>query len=334
MMSDQKIISNPEAVKNILVVRNDRFGEFLLNIPVMRALKETFVNARVTAVVNPAIRDLALCVPFIDDIVLWKPGKHPFVEKINLIRQLRNKRFDCSLVLNPSKDFHLFTFWAGIPVRVGYSRKWGKVLLTHYIRDEKHLGLKHEVEYNLDLVRLIGASTKNVSLELIVPHEDVISKFNFTFSKPFVLVHPWTSDPVKQWPIENFRELVKRISGTYDVSVVIIGGEEEKEKSIRYFSGFSQNVLNLTGKTTFPELLTLVKKSAVLISADSGPVHLAACAGVPVVALFRNDLPGKTANRWGPWGNGHCVIEKPGMDTIMVEEVYEAVNPFLHADRA
>ncbi len=150
-------------IKNILVVRNDRFGEFLLNIPAFRALKETFINANLIIAVDPYVRELAESIPFIDEAIEWSRGKHPLLEKLRLIKLLKNRRIDMAVMLNPSKDLNIITRLAGIPIRVGYDRKWG-FLLTHKMKDKKHLAEKHEIEYNLELVSLIGAKTQDSTL--------------------------------------------------------------------------------------------------------------------------------------------------------------------------
>ncbi len=150
---------NAAQVKSIVVFRNDRFGEFLLNIPALRALKETFVNARIIAVVSPYVKELAGRIPFIDEIIEWDSGRHSLLEKINFVKRLKKSRADIAVILNPVKCFHIFTYLSGIPVRVGYDRKWG-FLLTNKIQDKKHLGERHEIDYNLELVSLIGAGTK------------------------------------------------------------------------------------------------------------------------------------------------------------------------------
>ena len=93
--------------------------------------------------------------------------------------------------------------------------------------------------------------------------------------------------------------------------------------------GHEGKLVNLVGKTTLPELAVLLKKCKVLVSGDSGPMHLAACVGIPVVALFRNDIPGKTKNRWGPWGKGHTVIERGSLLNINIDEVYTAIKKYL-----
>jgi ADP-heptose:LPS heptosyltransferase len=87
-----------------------------------------------------------------------------------------------------------------------------------------------------------------------------------------------------------------------------------------------EGVINLINKTSLPELSAVLKRASLLVSGDSGPIHLAAAVGTPVVALFRNDLPGKTAKRWGPWGEGHIIIEKNKLEDISVDEVLNAVR--------
>ena len=88
----------------------------------------------------------------------------------------------------------------------------------------------------------------------------------------------------------------------------------------------SKDIVDLINQTSLVELAAVLKSCSLLVSCDSGPMHLAAAVGTPVVALFRNDLPGKTAKRWGPWGKGHMVIEKASLNDISVDEVFNIVK--------
>lgn len=286
-------------VKNILVIRNDRFGEFLLNIPAMRALKERYPQAKLSLAVSLAVCELAGVVECVDEVVVWDKVKG----------NLRKHKFDLCVILNPTKEAHWAVFWAGIPARVGYDRKWG-FLLTHKLKDTKHLGNRHEVDCNLELVGSIGAKTLDKTPKIKVD-DNLFREF---IGQKIVAIHPFTSDPVKEWPIERFKELARRIKDELGLKVVMVG--------------LSQNVLdagdeivNMINKTSLLELAVLLKRCSLLISCDSGPMHLAAAVGTPVVALFRNDLPGKTAKRWGPWGKEHIVIEKADLADINVEDV-------------
>lgn len=321
-----------KTVKNILVVRNDRFGEFLLNIPSFRALKETFTDARLITVVNSSVKELAEKVPFIDEIIEWNQGKHPLSEKIRFINLLKKKKIDTAVMLNPSKDFNIFTYLAGIPIRVGYNRKWG-FLLTHKMKDKKHLGQRHEIEYNLELVSLVGAKTQDQTLSISIDDsiiDDLLKDAGIENNGNLVALHPWTSDPIKQWPIQNFCELAKRLISEQDMRVIIIGGKEELTKNIDFFENVDGNLINLTARTTLTQLAALLKKCKLLISGDSGPVHLACAAGTKVLVVFRKDISGKSARRWGPWGRGHIIIERKSLCDITVDEVLNRVREVLN----
>jgi lipopolysaccharide heptosyltransferase II len=312
-------------MKKILAIRNDRFGEFLLNIPAFRAIKGAFPQAELHVVVAPSVKDLAGCVPFIDKVLVRPSGPCPWWEDIALIGRLRREKYDAAVVLNPSRESHHLVFWSGIPIRVGYSRKH-HFLLTKTLDDKKHLGLRHEVDNNLDMVELLGASTNDKALELNIPQEAkalVLKKFGIDGHEPMIAVHPWTSDPVKQWPLERFKELVDGLARDLHGKIVIVGKPEPWHQSMT-FGG--HNIIDLRGRTTLVEAAAVLSYCRSLVSCDSGPMHLAASVGTPVVALFRNDMPGKNPERWGPWGEGHQVIQAKAMEDITVAAVRDAVG--------
>jgi heptosyltransferase-2 len=318
-------------IRNILVVRNDRFGEFLLNIPAFRALKETFTHARLIAVIDPYVKELAQSLPLIDEIIEWDRGKHSFSAKLRLIKLLSRKSIDMAVILNPSKDFHIITYLAGIPIRVGYDRKWG-FLLTHKIKDKKYLGEKHEVEYNLELVSLVGARTEDKTLSISIEDNIINDLFRNADIKDYsnlVALHPWTSDPIKQWPLEYFLALTQRLIRELNLKVVIIGGRDELEKDIYFHQNPEGNLINMTGRTTLKQLAALLKKCRLLISGDSGPVHLACAVTTRVLAIFRSGIAGKSARRWGPRGEGHIIVEKDNLRDINPDEVFNKVKETL-----
>ena len=314
-----------EKIRTILAVRNDRFGEFLLNIPALRALKETYPQARLIVALDPYVKELTPYIPAIDETLDWKAGRrHSLRERLGMLRLLKEKNIDAAIMLNPSQEFNILTFLAGIPVRVGYDRKWG-FLLTHKIKDEKYLGIKHEIEYNLDLVGLIGARTRDLSLSLKIVDPAPLP-FKGLDDSDFVIVHPWTSDIVKQWPFEYFQILVRKIIEGCKIKVLIVGGKDNLLKSRQLFSRFGAGLVNLTGQTSLRQLAVLLSKSRLLISQDSGPMHLGCAAGTPVIAIFRSGLAAKSSRRWGPWGKNKLVIEKTSLSDIKVDQVLEVVK--------
>lgn len=309
------------AVKKILAVRNDRFGEFLLNIPALQALKKSYAGAKLTLIVDPYVQELARCIDFVDEVIIWENIRHKFSQIYKFGKELKARNFDLCLIFNPSKELNIISFLAGIPIRVGYNRKWG-ILLTKKTEDKKYLGQRHEIEYNLELLSLIGIQAEDKALSLKI--DDGIIKGED------IALHPFTSDPVKQWPIENFRKLAQSLVKELDKKVILVGGKEELNKGVAYFDNLGADIINMAGRTTLIQLAALLKKCRLLISGDSGPVHLACAVGTQVIAIFRNDIPGKNAKRWGPWGEGHAVIEKPGLADITVDEVLDKVREGLN----
>ncbi|MFA6217262.1 MAG: glycosyltransferase family 9 protein [Candidatus Omnitrophota bacterium] len=323
------------AIKKIIVFRNDRFGEFLLIIPALRALKRSYPGASLTVVAHPSVKPLAAVIEGVNEVLAWENRLHRFAEIMKFAFELKKKRFDLSVVFNPSKESHLVCFLAGIRIRLGYRRKWG-FLLTKSIRDTKDSGLKHEVESNCELLQCLGIEVADKALSLSLDESkasDLLKDLSFPVNDRLVVIHPWTSDPVKQWPLENFKCLIEAIGKELEVTTVLIGGQLESLKGFAWKVNPGQKIHDLTGKTSLVQLAALLKKSRLLVSADSGPVHLAACVGTAVIALFRNDIPGKRPRRWGPWGKGHHVIAKENISDITVAEVFAAVKEKLGSDK-
>ncbi len=248
---------------------------------------------------------------------------------MTLGKQLRSERFDLVVVSNPVKEFHVGIWAAGIPCRVGYHQKWGWAL-THRLPKRQVLGERHEVEYNLDLVRRLGLPTHVPTWQWkgFEKEQDEVSQLlgqqGVQSSESFMAVHPWTSNPSKQWPLERYRALIQRVVEHLPVRVVVVGGTEVNGQPHAVLPT-GMPVVNLTGRTSLTQLAALLQRAKLLVSNDSGPVHLAAALGTRCVVLFGTSDPWTGPRRWGPWGMGHEVIHRPTMDAITVDEVMEAV---------
>lgn len=324
------------APQAILVVRTDRLGETLLNLPVLSTLKGAFPQARVIWLVNEALVELLREAPGVDDVVGYPsqpPGSPWWQAAWRLARRLHRERFDLAVLSNPKKEFHVACWLAGIPQRVGYDRKWGR-LLTSRIPDRKALGEQHEIEYNLELLKVLGIEIRAPVLQLPVREDAELSisqLLDFMMvmkTDQLVAIHPWTSNLRKQWPSERFRALVQRLAELSGVRPVVVGSKEDQARCSEVMRGEEGKVLNVVGRLSLRELAAFLRRVRVLVSNDSGPMHLAAAVGTPVVALFGTDEPGSHPTRWGPWGAGHTVIHKP-LAEITVEEVLGALQRYL-----
>ena len=333
-------------IKRILVVRTDRIGEVLLTTPILTALKEALPEAKVSMMVKPEVKELVEDNPCVSEIIEYGEGKigedkggegkirgnkgtvgkvrgkKGWIRKAFRLKNiLKERNFDAVIIVNPKKEFHLAAFLAGIPVRVGFDRKWG-FLLTHKVKDLKCLAQKHEIEYNLDLVRALGIEPHSIKPVLYIKEECPISAPG---GEPLIAIHPCTSNPKKQWPRHSFAKLADMLARGGN-SIVWVSGPDEAAQSRRgAVSLMKGRSIDLSGKTSLKGLAALLKKCRFLVSGDSGPVHIAAAVGTPVVAIFGTSDPGSNPTRWGPYGAGHIVIQKDRLEDITPEEVYEAI---------
>ncbi len=319
-----------EQVQRIVFIRTDRLGETLLNLPAIAALKRALPHASITFLVQAELALLFQDVPAIDRIISYEPtaGQSSWNCARRLANMLKPLQLDLAVVSNPKKELHLGVWLAGIRWRVGYARKLGRWLLTHRLQDRKALGERHEVEYNLDLVRALGLPVSAISCSLprfTREQADVVQlleRQGIKASKPFVAIHPWSSNPAKQWPADRFQSLIRQAIEHLGIPVVLIGGTEELARA-REVLPAGMSVANLAGQLSLRQLAALLHMARLLVSNDSGPVHLAAAMNTNTLVLFGTTTPATGPRRWGPWGTGHAVIVKPSMDAISVEEVFK-----------
>jgi ADP-heptose:LPS heptosyltransferase len=306
-------------INNIFVVCNDKLGEFLLIIPALRALKERFPGVNITIAVDLYAAELAEAIEYVNDVIIWEKRKHPLKELFKFSSRIRGRGFDLAVIFNPTFEAHWAVFLAKIPVRVGYKRENG-FLLTHRMKDLRYLTRMHGVEYNLELVGLIGAVTKDKSIALKIEDFDLLGAIK---DSNIVAIHPWAKDPANQWSLSNFKELIKRLGG---LNIVLIGGKEELIKNKEFFTGLDELVINFTGKTNLVQLAAILKKVNLLVTGDSGLMHMSAAVGTPVIALFGDVFEDRVVRHLKPWGEGHIVIEKAKLSDISVDEVVEKVR--------
>ncbi|MBI3319039.1 MAG: glycosyltransferase family 9 protein [Candidatus Omnitrophica bacterium] len=329
----------------LLFVRTDRLGETILNLPTVHALREAMPGAHLRFMVGSSVSELLAQCPDVNEVVVEPAHRGRWWQRAyQLSRMWHAWRPDTVIISNPKKEYHVAAWLARIPRRVGYDCKWGR-LLTDHLPDRKALGDRHEVEYNLELLRPLGVPVPSVPVFRFPVSVDqradilgVLKAWKIQETDCLVAVHPWTSAPHKQWPVERFRQLIEGLRARRGLVIVVIGGAEEQHQASKLLGASESNVIDAVGRLSLPQLAALFSYVRVLISNDSGPVHLAAAVGTPTVVLFRAGPPAtgpvRPATgpvRWGPWGGGHTVIEKR-LDEIAVEEVLESVTRYVTGD--
>ncbi|PIQ85324.1 MAG: lipopolysaccharide heptosyltransferase II [Candidatus Omnitrophica bacterium CG11_big_fil_rev_8_21_14_0_20_43_6] len=309
--------------KRILVARTDRLGDVLLSTPVIKALRKKFPQSHISMLVSPYTEDVLKGNPDVDEIItLDKDGKNKgWWSSFKLAWILRKKKFDLAVVLHPTSRVHLLTFLAGIPKRLGYDRKLG-FLLTDRIKHTKQLGEKHESEYALDLVRYLGIEPQDKALFMPIRPESekwaqaLFSQVGIKADDKLLVIHPAASCHSRIWPGERFAEVADQLAGKYGFKVVIACGPKDMQKAEAVIKNMRTAALNLAGKTSISQLASLLKRSQLFISTDSGPMHVASTLGVPVITIFGRAQAGLSPKRWGPLGEKKRILYKTAGCTV------------------
>ena len=307
--NDGRRITNDDTYKRILVSRTDRIGDVLLSTPVIKSLREAYPRAYIAMMVSPYAGLVVEGNPDLDSVIIYdKGGKHKsWFAAARFSRYLKKKKFDLAIILHPTNRAHLLTFFAGIAKRVGYDRKLG-FLLTDRLRHTKHLGEKHEAEYNLDLLRYLGINCRPPQLHMPINKESQnwaieLLKVNGIGAVDKLLgIHPAASCPSKVWPPERFAEVADKLSAKYGFKTVIVAGPRDTEKAKVMQEHMHTQALNLAGKASVSQLASILKRCSLFISNDSGPVHMATAVSTPVISIFGRAQKGLGPKRWGPMG--------------------------------
>lgn len=299
-----------EEFKRILIIRTDRVGDAVLSTPVVKAMRQAYPHAYIAVMAAPAAKDVFEGNPYLDEVIVFdKDLKHGgWLKTARFARSLKEKRFDLALVLHPTNRVHLITFLAGIPKRVGYDRKLG-FLLTDKLAHEKQSGQKHELEYNLDLVRYLGVEPQDKSLFIRITPEaqawakGVLKDSGISEGDLLLAIHPAASCPSKIWPKDRFAQAADMLAEKYGFKVLIVAGPKDISIAGEVANLMRNPAVNLAGKTSVSQLAAILERCRVFISNDSGPVHIASAVGTPVVSIFGRAQKGLSPGRWGPVGH-------------------------------
>jgi heptosyltransferase II len=295
----------------LLVIRLDRIGDLMLSLPAIEALGRHFPGARLSVMTRPETKALLEGHPAIDEVIAYdyrNGGRHAFpLGYFRFLEEIMKRRFDFAVILHPGIRSYLVPFLAGIPMRVGYRGRhdW---LLTRKVADQRHLGRKHESEYAMEVVEALTERRSFSSPSKWVPDSTAMPEVP---EGRWLAVHPGASCPSKRWPAERFRTLVGELLMEFPKHrVAVIGGPESAPDAARVVSGAGERVTDLSGKLDLRQLTALLSKCDLLISNDSGPVHVAAAVGTKVISLFGRNSAGLSPQRWRPLGKGHTVLQK------------------------
>ncbi|MFB3739364.1 MAG: glycosyltransferase family 9 protein [Candidatus Velamenicoccus archaeovorus] len=297
--------------RRILCVRLDAMGDVLMTTPAIRALRTSAPGRHVTLLTSPAGARVAELVPEVDDVIVheapWMKatpgGRGPGPDRA-MIGRLRAERFDAAAIFTAYSQSPLpaalLCHLAGIPLRLAHCREQPYHLLTDHVPEpEPDRLVRHEVRRQLDLVASVGAVTADERLSLAIPppaRRAVGRRLRaLGMEGPFVVVHPGASAPSRRYPAERFAAVAAGLAGL-GLPVLVTGTEEERALAEGVALAAGPGVRPWMGRSSVAELAALLRAAALLVSNNTGPVHVAAAVGTPVAVPYALTNPQHT-----PW---------------------------------
>jgi heptosyltransferase-2 len=361
------------AAPRILVRGTNWLGDAVMTTPALLRLREKFPDAHLALLTPEKLRDLWAHHPALNETLSVAPDDNV----LSVSWKLRRGKFDLALVLPNSPRSALEPWLAGIPQRIGYARPWRNGFLTQAVPPradavEMHQRsadeirgliaaspesinpgpeinvLAHQIHEYLHLAGVLGADPDPLPPRLAVTLQEIEAvkkKFSLGVTRRlFFGLNPGAEyGPAKRWPVEKFIAAAREVENRTDCTWLIFGGQDDAGLAHQIESAIPSPpsaVLNLAGKTSLRELMALLKICRVLLSNDTGPMHVAAALGTPVVVPFGSTspeltgpgLPDDPRHRLltsvapcSPCFLRECPIDFRCMNGISVERVVEAV---------
>ncbi len=334
--------------KKILIVRTDRIGDVVLSLPVAAAIKKQYPGTQITFLLRKYTKDLAFANHNIDEVLVLKE-KDGEPEIFSNASEIKKRNFDVCLVVYPTFKIALFLYLANIKLRIGTGYRWYSFLFNKKIYEHRKSGERHELEYNLRMLSLLGienADKEEAEFDLKFPRDaetKVKEKFEtagISQEKPIIIIHPGSGGSAVDLPPPKMKELVELLSRSEN-QIILTGSKSE----IEFCSQFKVNekIYNFAGEFDLSELIALIDKSEILVANSTGPIHIAAALGKNVIGFYPK-IAQCSPIRWGPYTNKRFIFsptigctnctrkqcEKLNcMNSISIEEVQKTISKIL-----
>ncbi|HYD63661.1 MAG TPA: lipopolysaccharide heptosyltransferase II [Noviherbaspirillum sp.] len=298
--------------KRILCIRLDYMGDVLMSTPAIRALKQSNPGSEITLLTSGSGAAIARFIPEIDDAMVYaapwmkSSAAHEPCADMEMIATLAKRRFDAAVIFtvysqNPLPAAML-CYLAGIPLRLAHCRENPYQLLTDWVRETEPADrLRHEARRQLDLVAAVGARADDERLSLRIPSAytagviDRLQSMGIDPHATWVAMHPGATAASRRYPPQHWREVARTLSATLHCPLVFTGSEDETSLVEEIRHGLP-DAHSLAGQLDLGQLSALIALAPVLVSNNTGPAHIAAAVGTPVVDLYALTNPQHT-----PW---------------------------------
>jgi heptosyltransferase-2 len=323
-------------------------GDAVMSLPALDALRARFPRAEIVLLSKPWVSELYWHHPAVNRQIIYKPNSEHRgpLGFARLVRELRAERFDAAFLFQNAFHAAWLAWLARIPLRVGYARDGRSWFLADAVEPPLPAAYGHQVYYYLQLLFRAGVIEKpqpveEIRLRLTDPEKHWATRMADSLGlrgpRFIVGLAPGAAfGPAKRWLPKRFGELADRLIGALNADVLIFGSPAERSLAEEIAAAMKHTPAIAAGKTSLRQLLALMARCRLMVTNDSGPMHLAAALGVPVVAIFGSTderATGPVGKRvrivtrgvqCSPCGRRECPIDFRCMRDISVEEVFRA----------
>lgn len=300
-----------EGIKTILVIRTAYIGDVVMTLPILKPLRELYPRARISFLTAPGAVDVLKNNPYVDEIIPFSPFwfyRSSMGEYRAFMKTIRKRSFDLVIEARADiRDILLLAWPLKARYRLSYDIGGGGYLLTHTV---PYPGLRHKVEYHLDLVRNLGHRGNELEWGVYLTDEEQQRVHAIMeergLRRPFIAVHPGSRLPLKRWPAKRYGMLCDRLMEKYGMPAVVFGAASEKTTVDAMTASMKKHPVSLAGEVNLREMAGILSRASLFLCNDSAPMHLAAAMKTPTLAIFG---PSKSIET-GPYGDGHRVVEK------------------------
>ena len=286
-------IDLPHPPRRILIVKPSALGDIVHGLPVLRLLRRRWPGARIAWLVNAGFAGLLAGHPDLDEVIVFERRRLGSIPA--LARRLAGGGFDLALDLQGLFRSGWLAWQTGAAVRVGFAaaREGAGAFYTDSVPDRGEN--RHAVERNLDAAEALGCGRGPVEFDLGMSDVDQASADALVPAGPFAALLPGTNWATKRWPAEHFAALVGPLRDRFGLASVVAGAAD---------AAALPGAVDLIGRTSLKQLVAVLGRASLVVANDSGPMHLAAALGRPLVVPFGPTHPART----GPYGRPECVL--------------------------
>lgn len=281
--------SDIRKARRIVIRSTNWIGDAVMTTPGMEAIRSTFPDAEIVVVADPVVARLFTAHPFCDRVIVFdKKGKHKGWRGMLCFSQtLRKEKFDLAILFQNAVEAAIMALVAGIPMRAGYRTDARGILLTHGVAVGPAERRLPHAEYYLNMLKALDISGGDGRLSLSCTEAEIRRAKDILVGGMWAVINPGaTYGSAKRWYPDRFAKVADLLVREFELGILIVGGPDESDICREIESYMDGHSVNMGGRTSVREMMALISLCSLMVTNDSGPMHVAAAFGVPIVAVF------------------------------------------------